>query len=76
MSNTPSGESTPETLDVSSVETISAETTDEWDWRRLEAQNRRGLEFAQHFAALDNLNQTFSGSQEPSLGRYRDLIFM
>jgi hypothetical protein len=73
----PSGESTPETLEVSSsTDAESVEAGDEWDWKRIEAENKKGLAFAEHFAALDGLHQEFSGSQAPALGRYRDFVFM
>ncbi|KAG9247378.1 hypothetical protein BJ878DRAFT_435483 [Calycina marina] len=45
-----------------------------WDWRRVEAENRKGLEFAEKFAALDNLHDEFSGSQGDAMGRYRDFL--
>jgi len=72
----PSGESTPETLDVNKNEpTPESENTDEWDWRRIEAQNKKGLKFAEHFAALDGLNGEFSGSQTAALGKYRYFLW-
>ncbi|TVY30589.1 Uncharacterized protein LHYA1_G000550 [Lachnellula hyalina] len=71
MSN--SGESTPETLEV---ETTEVEVTDEWDWRRVEAENKRGLAIAEHLGALDTLHHEFTGSQAPAVGRYRDFISM
>ncbi|TVY82574.1 Uncharacterized protein LSUE1_G002062 [Lachnellula suecica] len=67
----PSGESTPETLEVEDGE--SPNVADEWDWKRIEAENKKGLAFAEHFAALDGLHNEFSGSQAPALGRYRDM---
>ena len=72
----PSGESTPETLDVETDEpTPEIENTDEWDWRRIEAQNKKGLKFVEHFAALDGLHGEFSGSQTAALGKYRDFLW-
>ncbi|KAH6722551.1 hypothetical protein BKA61DRAFT_592814 [Leptodontidium sp. MPI-SDFR-AT-0119] len=70
----PSGESTPETLEADGTETPESEQSDEWDWKRIERENKRGLKFAAHFAALDALNQEFTGSQQPALGRYRDFM--
>ncbi|KAH7333434.1 hypothetical protein BKA65DRAFT_607619 [Rhexocercosporidium sp. MPI-PUGE-AT-0058] len=71
----PSGESTPETLEeAEGTVTPESETSDEWDWTRIERENKRGLKFATHFAALDGLNQEFTGSQQPALGRYRDFM--
>ncbi|KAJ8066911.1 hypothetical protein OCU04_004296 [Sclerotinia nivalis] len=46
----------------------------EWGWKRVERENKRGLQFAEHFAAMEGLHQEFSGSQEPALGKYRDLL--
>lgn len=69
----PSGESTPETLEASIAE---VETTEEWDWRRVEAENKRGLAFAEHLGALDGLSSEFTGSEMPALGMYRDFISM
>jgi hypothetical protein len=71
------GESTPEVVEAGSssdappsIDTIS----DEWDWKKVEAQKEKGLEYAAHFAALDELSHEFSGSQAPALGRYRDFL--
>lgn len=73
----PSGESTPETLEVSSsTDAESVEAGDEWDWKRIEAENKKGLAFAEHLAGLDGLHHEFSGSQAPALGRYRDFVSM
>ncbi|KAH8596376.1 hypothetical protein B0O99DRAFT_570506 [Bisporella sp. PMI_857] len=47
---------------------------DKWDWQRVVAENERGLEYAKHFAALDDLHQEFSGSKAAALGKYRDLL--
>ncbi|KAK0106929.1 hypothetical protein ONS95_003645 [Cadophora gregata] len=73
----PSGESTPETLEVEGEgsETPESEGSEgEWDWKRIEKENKRGLKFAEHFAALDGLNQEFTGSREAALGKYRDFL--
>ncbi|KAK6584033.1 hypothetical protein PZA11_003763 [Diplocarpon coronariae] len=67
----PSGESTPQSLDVEESE---AGESNEWDWKRVERENRRGLKYAENFAALDGLHQEFTGSQRPALGRYRDFL--
>jgi hypothetical protein len=71
----PSGESTPETLEVEKEEATESESTTEWDWKRIDAQNKKGLAFVEHFAALDGLHNEFSGSQTPALGRYRDFLW-
>jgi hypothetical protein len=71
----PSGESTPETLEVEKDETTESESTTEWDWKRIDTQNKKGLAFVEHFAALDGLHNEFSGSQTPALGKYRDFLW-
>jgi len=48
---------------------------DEWSWQRIVAENERGMEFANHFAALDTLHNEFSGAKRPALGVYTDLFF-
>ncbi|CCU81560.1 unnamed protein product [Blumeria hordei] len=44
------------------------------EWRRVEERNKRGLMYAEHFHALEGLNQEFSGSKGPALGKYADLF--
>jgi hypothetical protein len=60
---------------VEKDETIESQTTDIWDWKRIDAQNQKGLKFVDHFAALDGLHGEFSGSQTPALGKYRDFLW-
>jgi hypothetical protein len=66
-----SGESTP---DLEVVETNDEVLEGEWDWRRIEAENHKGLKYVEHFAALDGLHNEFTGSKEPALGRYTDFL--
>ncbi|KAI9649441.1 hypothetical protein NHQ30_002017 [Ciborinia camelliae] len=72
-----SGESTPE-MEESFVDATpeegEKEGSNEWDWKRIEKENKRGLQFAEHFAAMEGLHNEFSGSQGPALGKYRDLL--
>ncbi|TEY84273.1 hypothetical protein BOTCAL_0018g00500 [Botryotinia calthae] len=75
-----SGVSTPE-MDESFVEAkVEDEEVkeggngNEWNWERIERENKRGLQFAEHFAAMEGLHQEFTGSQGPALGKYRDLL--
>ncbi|KAI9167790.1 putative thioesterase atnL [Paramyrothecium foliicola] len=42
----------------------------EWDWRRVEAQRRKGMEIASHFHALDALVDEFDGGNYGALGRF------
>ncbi|KAH6656117.1 capsule polysaccharide biosynthesis protein [Truncatella angustata] len=41
-----------------------------WDWRRVENERLRGYEFAQHFAAVDNLAGQFDAGENGALGRF------
>lgn len=71
-----SGESTPETLEVDKDESTEDDNTeDEWNWRRIEAMNKKGLKFVEHFAALDGLHGEFTGSKQAALGKYRDFLW-
>ena len=46
-----------------------------WDWKMVEAENARGMEYAKHQAALDDgLIDTFTGSKQPALGYYTDIF--
>ncbi|KAG4033497.1 hypothetical protein MFRU_004g00050 [Monilinia fructicola] len=72
-----SGVSTPDMEDSfvdAKVEEEGVKAGSEWDWKRVEKENQRGLQFAEHFAAMEGLHQEFSGSQGPALGKYRDLL--
>ena len=73
----PSGESTPDNREVVATDEALSETqmTEEWDWKRVEAEKERGLRYVEHFAALDGLHGEFSGSRQPALGRYRDFLW-
>lgn len=42
----------------------------EWDWRRVEAERRKGLEYAEHFAALDGANTLFDGGEDGAVGSF------
>lgn len=63
------GSSTPATASAPA----SASTTG-WDWKMIEAENARGMEYATHHHALDSLHETFTGSKERALGYYTDLF--
>ena len=80
-----SGESTPETTEMEGSHVVVEETegtdgpnesqpSDNWDWKRIVAQNKEGMKFVEHFAALDGLIAEFSGSKTPALGKYRDFL--
>lgn len=59
--------------EASDANNISA-SGDIWDWRRVEAENASGMKFAEHFAALDGLHQTFTGDETPALGYFIDVL--
>lgn len=44
--------------------------TTEWTWERTEAERQRGYEYAQHFAAMNNLHGWFDGGEDGALGRF------
>ncbi|KAM3075186.1 hypothetical protein ACMFMF_005865 [Clarireedia jacksonii] len=71
-----SGQSTPELLEEKEEESKEEKTekTIVWDWKRVEEENKRGLQYAEHFAALEGLQQEFTGSRSAALGKYRDLL--
>ncbi|KAH7266190.1 hypothetical protein NW759_006418 [Fusarium solani] len=41
-----------------------------WDWRRVEAQRRKGMELAGHFHELDRLQEEFDGGDNGALGQF------
>jgi hypothetical protein len=45
-----------------------------WDWKMVEAENAKGMEYAKHHAALDSLSETFTGNKQPALGYYTDIF--
>ncbi|KAI0394301.1 capsule polysaccharide biosynthesis protein [Xylariaceae sp. FL0594] len=42
----------------------------EWDWKRTEEERRKGLEYAQHFASLDELLTQFEPGGKGILGKF------
>lgn len=70
-----SGESetgTPEDLSGFEAELASAALNGEatWDWRRTEWERRKGMAFAEHFAALDGMHALFDGGDDGALGHF------
>lgn len=56
---------------------VDADVTDvdlsiegEWDWRRVEAQRRKGMELASQFHALEGLHELFDGGSNGALAKY------
>ncbi|KAF4981620.1 hypothetical protein FZEAL_2632 [Fusarium zealandicum] len=49
---------------------IDLDDDDEWDWRRVEAQRRKGMELASHFQELDKLQDVFDGGSLGALGKF------
>lgn len=58
-----SGVGTPEDLGEVSQD-------NNWDWRRVEFERRKGMEYAELFAALDGTNSLFDGGEDGSLGHF------
>jgi len=62
------GTGTPEEeLDLAKID---ENATEEWDWRSVELERKRGLEYANHFAALDDTNSLFDGGEDGAIGRF------
>lgn len=57
------------TADVGEVD-FSVEGDEHWDWRRVEAQRRKGMELAGHFQALDGSHDLFDGGAGGALGKF------
>lgn len=75
--NTMSGSKSVDEAQSNGHVSESVEASDDediWDWRRIEAENAKGMKFAEHFAALDGLYATFTGEKGPALGYYRDVL--
>lgn len=41
-----------------------------WDWKRTDEELKKGLEFAQQFANLDEMQSLFTGGEEGVLGKF------
>ncbi|KAI5467189.1 hypothetical protein BGZ63DRAFT_418910 [Mariannaea sp. PMI_226] len=54
-------------VDLSDVD-LSVEG--EWDWRRVEAQRRKGMELASKFHSLEELHDVFDGGNHGAIARY------
>jgi hypothetical protein len=73
-----SGDSTPESLtemEASKFEDKESDASVDSEWKRIVAENEKGLRYAEHFAALDGLHSEFSGSKKAALGKYRDFLW-
>ncbi|KAM5352575.1 hypothetical protein ACJ41O_005297 [Fusarium nematophilum] len=56
--------------DLSDVDLSVEADWGEWDWRRVEALRRKGMELAGHFQELDKLQDVFDGGNNGALGRF------
>ncbi|TGO43583.1 hypothetical protein BOTNAR_1919g00010 [Botryotinia narcissicola] len=45
-----------------------------WTWENTITENEKGLNYAEHFGALDGLAVKLSGSKAPALGKFKDLF--
>jgi hypothetical protein len=71
--DTNSGRESPFELVADNTEAADAKYEDkdtEWDWHRTEAERLKGLVYAKHFAAPDELASQFDGGEEGALGRW------
>ncbi|KAJ9141718.1 Protein THEM6 [Pleurostoma richardsiae] len=59
----PQGTGAPDELDG-----INADS--DWDWKRVEWERRKGMVFAEQFAALDAGSTMFDGGEDGALGRF------
>ncbi|KAG5916359.1 hypothetical protein E4U42_007689 [Claviceps africana] len=55
-----------ETVDLGDVDLA---VDGEWDWRRVEAQRRKGMQMAEHFQALDETSDLFDGGTFGALAK-------
>ncbi|KAM0555047.1 hypothetical protein ACHAPJ_006396 [Fusarium lateritium] len=49
---------------------VDLDVSGEWDWQRVEAQRRKGMELASHFQELDKLQDVFDGGNHGALGKF------
>ncbi|KAK3325913.1 hypothetical protein B0H66DRAFT_573616 [Apodospora peruviana] len=42
----------------------------EWDWKSVELERRKGMQYAGHFAALDGTNSLFDGGEDGAIGNF------
>ena len=47
-----------------------ADESGEWDWRRIERERRRGMQFAEHFHGLDGTSSLFDGGEDGAIGNF------
>ncbi|KAH7116361.1 capsule polysaccharide biosynthesis protein [Dactylonectria macrodidyma] len=51
------------------VNDVDLSVESEWDWRRIEAQRRKGMELACHLHALEEADELFDGGSRGALAR-------
>ncbi len=56
------------------AEVMTKGSDEEWDWRKVEAENARGLKLAQNLAGLEVTHLEWSGNRWPALDIFRDLF--
>ncbi|KAK7431760.1 hypothetical protein QQZ08_001700 [Neonectria magnoliae] len=52
------------------VSDVDLSVDGEWDWRRIEAQRRKGMELASKFHDLEDLQDFFDGGNHGALGKF------
>lgn len=56
--------------DEADLSDVDISKAGEWDWRRVEAQRRKGFEFGSQLSGLDEIKDMFDGGNEGALGRW------
>ncbi|KAK3377648.1 hypothetical protein B0H63DRAFT_524933 [Podospora didyma] len=55
-------------VDLGDIADVDGETV--WDWKHVEQERRKGLQYAEHFSALDGTNSLFDGGEDGSIGSF------
>ncbi|KAL2204171.1 hypothetical protein CC79DRAFT_1344333 [Sarocladium strictum] len=56
--------------DEADLSEVDLKKVGEWDWQRVEAQRRKGYEFASQLSGLDEVKDMFDGGSQGALGRW------
>ena len=59
-----------ELSDHAAGEPNGAAAEGDWDWKQVELKRRKGMEFAERFAALDGLHREFDCGEDGALGKF------
>lgn len=56
--------------EAADVGDVNLDKDGEWDWQRVEAQRRKGMELASQFQGLDESHALFDGGSDGALGKF------